>query len=121
MPIVVGVILVHLVFRYLGWFTYYANLYGFGFIIVVIFATRPDLIKEGVIGGLLLTIITLPVYWIVFNMIPGWREAYWNYETISGYHLIQIPYEDIIWWFFAGAIISVVYDYFYGLGMKKDL
>jgi hypothetical protein len=119
-PIIFGLLITDLLFRIFGIFSYYSNLVGFGLIIVIILMMRKDLIKESLGGGFLLTIMTLPVYWLTFYFFPNWKIDYWNWKNISGIQLWGIPYEDLVWWFIAGAMISVVYDYLNGLRLRKE-
>jgi len=114
-----GLIVCDFLFRFFGVFSYYANLLGLGLIAVILLSYRKDLIKEALWGGLLLTAISLPVYWIWFAVFPGIRERYWQFDMISGSYFLGIPYEDVIWWFFVGVVISIAYDEYNGLRLRK--
>jgi hypothetical protein len=112
-------ILTDFLFRFAGLFSFYANLIGFGLMAVLFLIIRSDLWMEGITGGLLLVLITLPIYWVSFYLFPDWRESYWRMDQISQTYFLRIPYEDIIWWFFAGINISIAYDEFNGLRIRK--
>lgn len=108
-----------ILFTYGQLYSYYANTIALGLGLILISFQRKDLIEEMVGGGLLLTLITLPVYWLTFLIFPLWKYSYWNYENISGLTLLWIPYEDIIWWMFAGAFAAVFYDYIFSLNLRN--
>lgn len=112
-------ILIDFLFRFAGVFSFYANLIGFGLMAIIFLGLRKDLIYEGLTGGLLLVLITLPIYWISFYFFPGWRESYWQLNEISQVYFLQIPYEDLIWWFFAGINISIAYDEYKGYRLRR--
>ena len=120
LPIIIGFILADMLFRHFGYFSFYANLLGFGLIVAVIFSIRRDLIREAIGGGFLLVVVSLPIYWLTFHFFPGWRESYWNMTNISKLYFLKIPYEDIVWWFLVGMILSIVYDYTHGMKVRKE-
>lgn len=120
LPILLGFLIADLLFRYFGIFSYTANLIGFGFLILIIFLSRRDLIKEAIIGGLFLVLVTLPIYWLTFFFFPGWQLSYWNMTNISQYYFVGIPYEDLVWWLLVGMILSVVYDYTHGMRVRRE-
>jgi len=114
-----GLIVADALFRFFGIFSFYANLIGFGLIAIILISIREDLLKEALIGGLLLVVVSLPIYWISFYIFPGWRESYWKMTEISRIYFFGIPYEDLVWWFFAGINIAIAYDCYSGHCLRK--
>jgi len=117
--IIFGLIIADFLFRFLGLFSFFANLVGFGIIAIIFLVSRPDLIKESSVGGLLLVIASLPIYWASFYIFPLWRESYWRADEISGLLFLGIPYEDLVWWFFAGINIAMAHDYYFNCRLRK--
>jgi len=119
LPIIFGFFIADVMFRQFGLFSFYSNVIGFSFIFCLIFLFRKDLLQEGLIGGVSLVIVTLPIYWITFKFFPEWRFQYWRELNISGADFLGIPYEDLIWWFIVGVNLAIVYDFNYGLKLRK--
>jgi len=119
-PVFIGVLIMFFLFSYLRVFSFYANLIGLGVMALIILLIRRDLFREAILGGLLLLIISLPVYWIIFLLFPSWRDQTWFADSISDIYFISIPYEDLVWWFFVGANFAVVYDFINGLKLRKE-
>lgn len=115
----IGLVITDSIFRFFGVFTFYANLIGFGLIALIMILQRLDLFKEAMVGGLLLVLVSLPIYWITFYIFPTWRDAYWRIESISGVNFLSVPYEDLVWWFLAGVNIAIAYDCYYGHCLRK--
>jgi len=119
LPIVFGFTVAGVFFRYFGVFTFYSNLIGFGLVMLIIFIIRRDLIYEGIVGGFLLVLLSIPGYLLTFHFFPYWLPEYWRLNAISGVLFLGIPYEDLVWWFIVGANLSIVYDYYNGLRLRK--
>lgn len=120
LPLLLGFGTAHILFVFFGLFTFWANIVGVVVGLLLMSLIRKDLEKEAIEGGLLLTIITIPIYWILFFFFPSFRDHYWNYENVSGVLFLGIPYEDLVWWFFIGASISIFYDYWNLLRLRKE-
>lgn len=119
LPLLLAAGTAHLLFAYFGWFSFWANVVGVGLGLFLMSLLRKDLEKEALEGGLLLTIVTVPIYWITFFIFPTWVRDYWNYENVSGFLILGIPYEDLLWWVFVGALMAILYDYWALLKLKK--
>ena len=42
---------------------------------------------------------------------PGWIDATWKFEVITKLKILKVPLEDLLWFFFAGAFIGPLYEY----------
>ncbi len=120
LPLLAAGFIAHALFAVFGWFSYWANLIGIGSGLILMSFLRRDLEKEALEGGLFLTFITLPVYWLTFLLFPIAKTDYWINENISGVRFLDIPYEDLVWWFFAGALIAILYDYWNLLSLRNQ-
>jgi len=119
LPIILGIAISYILFAYFGLFSFWANVIGFVISLLLMSFIRKDLEKEAIEGGLLLTILTIPFYWLLFFFFPAFIESYWNYQNATGVLFFGIPYEDLVWWFFVGALSSILYDYWNLLRLRK--
>ena len=60
---------------------------------------RPDLFKMSIMSGLLMALLSLPVYWFSEFISPGVIEASWQLEKLSGVLFFKIPIEEPINYF----------------------
>ena len=73
---------------------------------------RPDLLYKSSIGGMLFL-----GYYFVFLLglkltAPGYIEKVWNNGALSGWHLINMPIEELLFGFGFGMYWSSVYEHF---------
>ncbi len=101
--------------------SFYANCLGILAAIIYILIQRKDLIKISVVSGLLLLILSLPIYFLLMYISPGWVEAIWMIDKLSGIIVLGIPVEDYIWYFLSGAVIGIMYPYWSGKRYKFSL
>lgn len=119
LPLLTVLMVTHVLFVYFKWFSFWANITGFGIGLLGISLLRKDLEEEAIKGGLLFTLLIIPVYWILNYFYPAMYLEIWNFKKISGIFLLGIPYEDLVWWFFAGAFAAVLYDYWNVLRLRN--
>ncbi len=110
----------HILFSVFSLFSFFANVTGLTLGLVSILWKRKELFSQAIIGGIITTVLTLPVYWLLFFLFPSFKETYWNYENISGILFFYIPYEDLVWWLFAGAYATILYDYWQGIKVSQS-
>src|SRR3989339_609871 len=84
------------------------------FLILIFFIwfKRKDLILNSLISGILLVIISVPAYLIPEFITPGWIQASWYFENLSGITFFKVPIEDFIWIFLTGAFIGPLYEFY---------
>jgi hypothetical protein len=102
-------------FLVFGWSSFAANCLGLSAALIAVWLIRKDLILPSLISGSLLTLISLPVYLLVIKLSPGWVEDAWLMNNLSGILVLGIPIEDLVWYFLAGAFISVIHPYYKNL------
>tara|TARA_Y100000034_G_scaffold3490_1_gene4214 strand:+ start:1025 stop:1693 length:669 start_codon:yes stop_codon:yes gene_type:complete len=91
--------------------TLYSSLIAFIIGILIIWIKRKDLIKNSILSGVLLLFIASIVYTITEFIFPGWIIAFWSFKNIPNIILFNIPLDDFIWYFLAGAFIGPLYEY----------
>jgi len=111
-PLVSTGIITLVLFKALTWNSFYANSMGILIAIIYILIKRRDLIKTSLISGVVMVLISLPIYLLMIFISPGWVEHTWMLEKLSGILFIGIPIEDFVWYFLVGAMISIVYPFY---------
>jgi len=91
--------------------SFYASLIALGLPLLLIWIKRKDLIRESITSGLLLSVIGLIFFIIPETINPGWVNAHWYIQNLSGIKILNAPIEDLIWGIFAGAYIGPLYEY----------
>jgi len=87
---------------------------------LLIFFLRKDLIIDSIISGLLMMIISIPIYLILIKVSPGWVEHTWLFNSISGIKFLGIPIEDLIFYLLFGFVTGPFYEIWQGYRLKKS-
>ncbi len=88
-----------------------ATIIALGVPTLVIWITRPDLILDSLVTGVLLLVVASIVYTLLHFLTPGWIEAFWHFRNVPHIIIFNLPIDDIIWYFFAGMFIGPLYEY----------
>jgi hypothetical protein len=102
-------------FWFLNFHSFSANMLGLITALVYIYVLRPDLIPDSLVTGLLVVLLSTPVYLLIFALFPGFKEAYWQWGKLSGLELAGIPIEDLLWLMGIGAFAGPFYEFWQGL------
>lgn len=70
---------------------------------------RPDLARLAIGSAILGTAASLPFYWLMEAALPGFIEATWYLDRLSGVLLLHIPLEDLLWYLYTGALWGTYY------------
>jgi len=72
---------------------------------------RPDLVKKMIVSGALF----FGVYFVAFSILnlffPGYTDAVWNLDAISGIKFLAVPIEELMWAFTFGLYWTSVYEH----------
>jgi hypothetical protein len=79
--------------------------------IIVIYTKRSDLIKDSLVSGVLVLIISILGYHILNFITPGFFDAFWLFQNIGRIIVLGIPLEEHIFYFLAGALLGPLYEY----------
>lgn len=96
-----------------------ASVIGIGIVLVVLFFIRHDLIVDSVLAGLGLAMISIPAYLAAFSAHSQFAQKYWQWQNLSGFTLLGIPGEDLIWFFFTGAFLAPLYEFWHDFYFGK--
>ncbi|MES2023284.1 MAG: lycopene cyclase domain-containing protein [Patescibacteria group bacterium] len=105
-------------FFYLNMHSYYASLLSMLIPTLVIYFYRKDLIILSLATGVIITLISIPVYCISFFLDPT-AINYWFYQNISGIMPLGIPIEDLVWFFVTGMFLAPLYEFWKGEKLEK--
>lgn len=84
-----------------------ALLYG----VVFILLQRRDLIVESIVSGILFFFVAAVVYTILEFLTPGWVEAFWYWQNVPKITILNVPIDDVVHYFLAGAWVGVLYEF----------
>lgn len=104
-----------IVFLFFNINSFYANCIGIATGMIYVFAQRRDLLFISFLSGIMMMIFSVPVYALLSFLSPGWVETAWMLDNLSGIVWMGAPIEDLAWYFFVGASISIMYPYFTGI------
>ena len=111
-PLGVAILFSLILYFGLGLHSFYANIIAGSISTCLIWLYRKDLISISLVSGLILTIISMPVYWILELLSAGWIRQTWHLERLSQINFLSIPIEDLIWFFFVGMLVSILYPFY---------
>ncbi|MFH0962080.1 MAG: lycopene cyclase domain-containing protein [archaeon] len=80
---------------------------------------RRDLIVDSLASGAIYAAFSIPVFFLLNLLEPGFVQKYWFLEKLSGIIFLGVPLEDLIWFFTIGLLIGPVYE-FWQEGTLKD-
>ena len=81
------------------------------FMVLFILFKRSDLILSSFISGILLVIISIPVYAVVELITPGWIDEFWYFNFFPRSIIAYVPLEDHLFYFLFGAAIGPLYEF----------
>lgn len=66
-----------------------------------------------------MTIIVLPIYYLMMIFSPNIIEKTYLLNSLSGIRITEIPIEELIFYFVFGSMVGLMYEYWQGLGLRK--
>ena len=100
--------------------------FSIGFLITAILmvSLRRDLLWNSLIGGIALTLVMFISYFILLRFISNHAEllkmGWLLYGTPLDIRILGIPLTEMIWAFTGGMAIGPFYEFWNGLGCKKQ-
>lgn len=89
------------------------------FSIIMMFLRR-DLLLSSLINGLLMTVLVLPIYYLMIFLSPNIIENTYLLDKLSGIRITGIPIEELIFYFIFGSMVGLVYEFWHGLGLRRE-
>jgi len=84
---------------------------------ILMIIKRKDLFFDALGSGVLVTIASLPSYYLAMFVNSEWIDA--TYPMLSGIRITGIPVEELIFWFIAGFLFGPFYEYWQGKRLRK--
>jgi len=91
--------------------TFIGSIITLGIGTIIIYIKRKDLIICSIVTGILLTALVFIVYNVTEVITPGWVHAFWYFKNVPNIIFLNVPIDDIIWYFLAGALIGPLYEF----------
>lgn len=82
-------------------------------LILIILSRRHDLIPVSIISGIIMMIVAVFVYTILEMITPGWVRAFWHFKNVPDIIILNVPIDDVVWYFLLGALIGIVYPFWH--------
>ena len=103
----------------LGLNALYCSLIAFIFGIMVIWIRRKDLITNSLTTGILVLLMFSIVYTIGELILPGWVRTFWYFKNVPDIIIFNLPIDDVMWYFLAGAFIGPLYEFWQEAKLSK--
>ncbi len=84
-----------------------------------IFFVRRDLVVNGVMSGIFMTLISVIFYATAIAFCPAWISQTYFFDKLSGVLLAGVPIEEFIFWFLSGLVFGPFYEFWKGFRLKK--
>jgi hypothetical protein len=94
--------------------TFYSSIITFAISISAIWLKRKDLILDSLVTGALLIALSFLVYTLTNFVTLDWVRAFWYFKNVPDIIFLNVPIDDIIWYFLAGALIGPLYEFWQG-------
>lgn len=85
----------------------------------IMFYYRKDLLKNGIVSGLLMMCVSGASYATILTISPEWVSRAYKFETLSGELVFGVPIEEFVFWFLAGLFFGPFYEYWQGKRLRK--
>lgn len=86
----------------------------------IVLARRKDLLPAMFWSALLMVAVSIPAYFVFIFLSPGSIGAFWNFFQITGYRIIGIPIEDVLWFTLAGFLMGGVVEFGFGFRLVNE-
>ncbi len=80
---------------------------------------RRDLIPNSLSTGMLMVLVAIIVYTIIELVTPGWIKAFWYFKNTLRITILNVPIDDIVWYFIAGMFIGPLYEFWEGARFRR--
>lgn len=98
-------------FHLLNFNSFHATILSLTIPTIIIWMNRKDLILDSLATGILLVVIASIVYSVLEFLTPGWIKVFWLFKNVPDVVILNLPIDDIFWYFFAGLFIGPLYEY----------
>lgn len=100
--------------------SFWSSIIAMSLNIILICNYRSQFISEMLLTGFFILIIAVPGYFFGVFIYPGWIQAEWLVNHLSGITINTVPIEEFIWFLFAGTNIAAL-QALWSSDLKSDL
>jgi len=79
--------------------------------LIIIYKRRPDLIKNSVLSGFLVFLMSIVSYYILNLITPGFFDEFWLFQNIGRIVILGIPLEEHVFYLLMGMCAGPLYEY----------
>ncbi|MBN1186888.1 MAG: hypothetical protein JXB49_31720 [Bacteroidales bacterium] len=72
---------------------------------------RKDLIISSVATGIIMILLAFASYTVLKSVYPSWISNFWSFDDTPILVILNVPFNDIIWYFITGLYIVPLYEY----------
>jgi hypothetical protein len=72
---------------------------------------RPDLLVNSLITGFFSLLLAYVYIGLPELLTPGWVDASWQFDKLSGIRIGVVPMEDLVWFLLIGLFVGPIYKY----------
>ena len=109
--IIISIIGFYLVYHLFNINTFYITTIILLLIIITIYIKRKDLIPHALGSGICLLVIALIIHSLTEIITPGWIEEFYYFNFLPKIIFLNLPLEDIIFYFLFGAAVGPLYEF----------
>lgn len=91
--------------------SFISSIIAFSIGIIIILISRKDLLVVSLVTAVTVTILASITYTITELITPGWVQAFWYFRNVPNIVIFNVPIDDIVWYFLAGAFIGPLYEF----------
>ena len=91
--------------------SFIGTILAFAITTIIIYAKRHDLIKDSLLSGVILMLLSFLGYHLLNLITPGFFDKFWLFKNIGKIIFLGIPLEEYVWFFLAGCLIGPLYEY----------
>lgn len=90
--------------------SFVATILAFAIPVFQLLVKRPDLIPNSLFVALFSILLAYSFIWVPELLTPGWVDATWQFEQLSGLRIGGVPVEDFVWFILGGAFMGHLYN-----------
>jgi len=94
-----------------GMHSFPATIIGLGVPIVILLFIRRDLLVNSLITGFFSLLLAYVYIGLPELLTPGWVDASWQFDKLSGIRIGVVPMEDLVWFLLIGLFVGPIYKY----------
>lgn len=106
-------------FHLVGVGSFIATPVGFFLAGLILIFQRRDLAFDAILTGICLVATLIPFYFLINYISPNYIDYFYNFKNLSGLRLLNIPVEDLSFYFFSGFALGPFYLYWKGEKLRS--